>query len=443
MEDDEPVQPAAKPGDEPVGSRVALANARVNELIRSGTGPRSEAPTAAAPGSPPAAAAETDPAKPKEPEPEPRVEKQPLKLRSVAADEPTPEPAKAEDEPEPEPAAAAPAEPTPAKEAWDKFVKDRFDGDEDAAKAAVYQTDTRAAESAKLLKEANEEIARLKGEKPAPPEPTPDEAMDGHLRNFAKTDPGYKAIAERWIADTAEMQKIIQTNDKKQIVGGDLIKVRKDIEYYQRKLESEKETLNEMEVLDLKGILTALELKDERLAGKHERLYGRTEELARNCAKVLETERQRILRTADSKREESVEEERKAKAETQTDATLKAHFKALGKEFSAEDANDLEGLLLARIVEHHEVHGKDIEDLPAWLKAETDKIAAKWKRSKAKESVEAARVKDRDNRQPAPKGAAATAEPRPPTASELSPRERRLQAAARTQRLAQKIVAGA
>jgi hypothetical protein len=337
---------------------------------------------------------------------------------------------------------------------WKQWVE-RYGGDEAKAKAAVLATDSRASQLAKEKAALSKENAELKAklgitpEQPATDEPAgPISADEIHDTAVAAVHEEEQGIlwAREWSANDKRYNELgVVDPVSNRVVAGKIHEVGVQIARLEDRLNATKDDLGGVELQALDPVEQdsirekVRDLKDKRrdLIDQHKSIGARNKALSTAFnARVSQYEAE-IRDSIEAESSEKVQSQAAEETHETWSRTLDAIAKANG--LSKEAREDLHDDLVLRANEILNVNQDDIPDIKKWME-ETAGGLIKKRRAAFSGPADAAyaRQKERDTRQPGPRGAASLA-PERRDESQMTPRERRREAERNAARLSKSV----
>lgn len=324
-------------------------------------------------------------------------------------------------------------------------------GDQKKANAAALKTNNRAAELARASKDNKAPAAPADAAAPktAPTTETPaatddvdPNLIDTEARKFATEDQECRAYHTEWTTNDKRLNEIVKL-ERGVPVSGELVDLSRRISALNNFLDPKAAGIEQVSELDpvtrdeYQRELERAESKRERLLNEHQRLETRNGHLSERYERRVGAYRDRIVQEARNKAQASKLDEEHAQIKAASETEWQEGFDVVAK--GVTDPEDRAYLQRNLLLEANAVfeEGGDIPDFKTWIAEKAKRHLAYIGRKAGAAEAEAARQKDRDNRQPAPRGAAAVAEV--PSSSDLSPRDRRKAAELRAHQAARNI----
>jgi len=307
-----------------------------------------------------------------------------------------PAPARAPEQADSRPSSEGGPKPKPSQseaattdDPWKKFVTERHGGDEEKAKRAVYETDSRAAQLARELAEekAKHGTAPDSADPDAPtttdePEIT-EEAFTAQLaaaqQEFVSSDPECGRLVDQYKEAEPVALAFGKPTREGHFVGGSVEKIQQEILLSQRNLERGRvggHELDEVEKSELRDEIRNLKdsLRDERDAANV--AWRRVRNLTDDWDRRIDAYQRQFQKDWTVQAQAVVRERNDTTSKKAAEQEWFGTFAELKPGLSEQDADDLETDLLLRAAAIYNTGGH-IPDLKGWMKDEAEKIHAR------------------------------------------------------------------
>jgi hypothetical protein len=282
---------------------------------------------------------------------------------------------------------------------------------------------------------------------PPPAEIDPDDADQINLvvDRLLNKNPEAQSIFARWQEQRDEAAKIAERDRNGAVVGGELFTVQNDIAVLKSNLDDANRTrlglppLADIDKEDLESKLEKASAKADRLIDRYREYARAMRELQAENNDLRERARERVREKAKLARQQAAERAAAPKREAEAEELWDSSFAAASEGLPSDTADLLEHHLLLLADSVVNGMGEKIPDLDGWIRKQSDKFLKSTGIAQGRADVEAARLKERDYRQPAPLGRASLAVPE--RSEKITPGERLRAADRRAALLSRRISA--
>jgi DNA repair exonuclease SbcCD ATPase subunit len=254
---------------------------------------------------------------------------------------------------------------------------------------------------------------------PPPAEVDPDDAdqLNIVVDRLLTKNPEAQSIFARWQEQRDEASKIAERDRNGAVIGGELFTVQNDVAMLRSNLDDANRArlglppLADIDKEDLENKLEKASAKADRLIATYREYARAMRELQAENNDLRERTRERVREKAKLARQQAAERAAAPKREAEAEALWDDSFATVSGGLPPETAELLEHHLLLLADSVVNGMGEQIPDLNSWIQKQSDKFLKSTGIAQGRGDVEAARLKERDYRQPAPLGRASLAVP--------------------------------